>query len=401
MDQWESTHYIQNPQVPERLHKNNPFNVCVHKDKPKKRTHEKVLIIYTGGTIGMPSTDENGSEIDSIKPKKGYLQELMAKMNDLDHPTVPDYDIDEWDELLDSSDFSPAEWITLAKQVKENYHNYDGFVILTGTDTMAYTASALSFMFENLNKSVIITGSMIPLDVPVSDARRNLTLSLIMAVKLEVTEVMLYFGNKLLRGNRARKTSSADIHAFDSPNMEPLARMGVKISLSSKILTPPRRRFLVHLNLYTKLTAMVMIPGFDDGPLRSFFESSTKENPVGVVLLLYGSGNAPVRKKEFVEAIKYAIQEKHAVIVITTQCLKGAVSLSTYETGNELRKAGVFDAKDMTPEACVTKLAVLMGRGFRGKLLQEAMEKNLRGEITTREGIAYTPANSSQSFSAL
>lgn len=326
----------------------------------------------------------------SLLPVSGYLRELLAGFAELKHPDIPAYDIFEWPNLIDSSDMTPAHWITLAKQIEEQYYHYDGFVILHGTDTMAYTASALSFMLENLAKTVVLTGSMIPLAAPVSDAKRNLIISMIVSVNHDVPEVCICFDNKLFRGNRSKKTDPISVNAFDSPNMAPLATMGTSISLRRhEILPAPRKRFTVHTRMFSRITVMIMTPGFDVSSIRAYVAGSSESHPLALVLHLFGTGNAPIRRKDFLEALEWGINERKAVVVILSQCLKGAVDMSQYETGNVLRQLGVIDGKDMTTEAAVAKLGYLMGRGLTGRALKVGMESNLRGELTDEKQLTY------------
>jgi len=354
---------------------------------------KKILIIFTGGTIGMDKDAEG-----VLKPSKGFLQRTMANFVEMQHPDVPAYDILEWETPLDSSDFSPECWSALAAQIYENYYKYDGFVILHGTDTMAYTASALSYMLENLGKTVVLTGAMIPLVEPVSDAKRNLLVSMMVASHLNIPEVLLFFNAHLMRGNRSKKTDPWRLVAIESPNLEPLATMGVGIHVRPKLFLPhPARVFQVHLNLYSDIIVISLAPAFCYRALRAVatsWRNATDGNgnprePPAIVLMLYGSGNAPTKGSEFKESIKLCLEENCPVVVLS-QCIRGSVDLTAYEGGKELSRMGVIDGKDMTVEATVAKLAYLMGRGLRGAKLKIAMETNLRGELTTISSVSYT-----------
>jgi len=330
--------------------------------------------------LGMTKDKKTGS----LVPQEGYLTWRMKKMWEFEHPVLPQYDVLHWGQQMDSSDMRPEYWVKLAQEINENYFKYDGFVIVHGTDTMAYTASALSFMLSGLGKPVILTGSMSPLEEPVSDARRNLITSIIISVAIGIPEVCIFFGDSLLRGNRATKVATLTHDAFQSPNFPPLATTGVTITLGSEALPAPRKPLSLWTNLYNKIAVVRLVPGFDDQCIRSMFHEKT-ENPLALVLQTYGTGNVPSKKTEFLDTIKFILEERNAVVIILSQCVKGFVNLKQYATGYSLYMLGVIDGKDMTVEACVTKLAYLMGRGLRGDELKKAMETNLRGEVGSLE----------------
>ena len=326
----------------------------------------------------------------SLAPTSGYLLSALHDMPELQHSDCPSFDLLEWPQPMDSSDFSPSDWATLARQVEQHYLDYDGFVILHGTDTLAYTASALSFMLSDLSKSVILTGSMIPLAAPVSDAKRNLIISLLCAANLDIPEVCIFFNNLLLRGNRARKLDPYSVNAFDSPNYPPLATMGTSIVVNRAVLlAPSRRRFSISTALYSHISVMVMTPAFDDGLIPQYVTGSTAAQPKAVVLCMFGSGNGPTHRSSFLDALR-AARECGAVVVITTQCLRGSVDMREYEVGSVLAGLGVIDGRDMTVEAAVTKLSWLLGRGMRGEQLRTVMEADCRGELTVKQGLSYT-----------
>ena len=337
----------------------------------------RVLLIYTGGTLGM-SKLPNGS----LAPKKGYLPACIKAMPEVLDESMPDLDIIEYDPLLDSSNVTPVEWMQLVSEIQQHYYDYDGFVIIHGTDTMAYTASALSFMLEYLAKPVIITGSMIPLADFYNDARRNLLISIAFAAQLELCEVAIFFNDKLLRGNRAIKIDSNGLSAFDSPNFPPLATVGASISIERSVWkAPPARRLRVRTQLDASVVVLHLVPGFDDSPMLAMIRHAP--NLKGMILSLYGTGNGPSGKRSFLKAITEAIN-RGILVVIATQCLKGEVSLSTYEVGQKLLDIGVISAGDMTTEACSTKMAYLFGRELTGQELSDAMQSDLRGELTLK-----------------
>uniref|UniRef100_A0A0A9WHY7 asparaginase n=1 Tax=Lygus hesperus TaxID=30085 RepID=A0A0A9WHY7_LYGHE len=247
-------------------------------------------------------------------------------------------------------------------------------------------------MLENLGKSVVLTGSMIPLEEPVSDAKRNLLVSMMVTAHLNITEVMIFFNTKLIRGNRARKADLWNISAIESSNMEPLAIMGVGIHVHLKnLLHPPIHQFHVHTNLFTSIIVLHITPCFCFTFLQHIaftWKQYLSEAPA-IVLLLYGSGNGPVTTTPFVEIVQTCINNG-CTIVIMTQCHIGSVDLTQYEAGRVLSKLGVIDGKDMTVEACVTKLSYLMGHNIRGQKLKYVMETNLRGELSRRSIVSYT-----------
>ena len=339
------------------------------------------------------------SEDGSLAPTSGYLLSALSSMPELQHEDCPSFQLLEWPHPIDSSDFSPTHWRLLAAQVEQHYYDFDGFVVLHGTDTLAYTASALSFMLEHLNKTLILTGSMIPLAAPVSDAKRNLIISLLCAVNLDIPEVCVFFNNALLRGNRAKKLDPFSVSAFDSPNYPPLATMGTSIIVNRTLIRPaPRRRFSTSTTLHTSIAVVIMTPAFDPSLLSLYVRQSTAERPVAVVLQLFGAGNGPVHRDEFVACLQEAAR-CHAVVVVTTQCLRGSVDMAEYATGTGMGGWGIIDGRDMTVEACVCKLSYLMGKGLRGSQLKEAMEGDLRGELTLKHSQAYT-TNEHQSLDA-
>ncbi|CAG2105883.1 unnamed protein product, partial [Medioppia subpectinata] len=330
----------------------------------------KVLVLFSGGTIGMMKNHKG-----VYAPKAGALVPALRKYPQLHDPeyvikhmkmpenqsplVLPDtgessrvvYTIYEYEPLLDSSNFTVDDWITIALDIQRNYHHFNGFVILHGTDTMSYTASALSYMLENLGKTVVITGSQIPLFEPRSDGRENLLNSLIIAGNYCIPEVTILFNNKLMRGNRTCKVSTSHLDAFDSPNMAPLVTIGITINgrkIRDKLSV---RAFLTH-------------------PIE------------GVVLQTYGAGNAPSNRRDILEEFRKAT-DRGVIIVNITQCWSGQV-VASYETGNALVEAGVISGSDMTPEACLTKLSyVLSKQEWDNKQKRKIIESNLCGELST------------------
>jgi L-asparaginase len=338
---------------------------------------KKVLMLYTGGTMGMVIQRDG-----SLSPQPGYLTASINELPEMQRPEMPIYDIKEYDPLMDSSCMGPNEWQKIATDIEENYLEYDGFVVIMGTDTMAYASSALSFMLENLGKTVVFTGSQIPFCEVYNDARRNLIVSVIFAVSSEFPEVCICFNDKLLRANRSVKVNSTGLNAFDSPNFPPLATLGAFINESRELALPqPRGPFRVHKKLEAKVIVIKLVPGFDDDCIMALVEHA--KDLKALVLELYGTGNGPSKKGGgLMEAIRIA-RDKGILVVAVSQCLQGGVSLDTYSMGREFKDYGVVSGGDMTTEACTTKLAYLFARLDGDPLLvAETLQQNLRGEIS-------------------
>ncbi|CAO3587890.1 unnamed protein product [Absidia cylindrospora] len=290
------------------------------------------------------------------------------------------YSILEYDPLLDSCNMTMEDWVRIAKDIEVNYAYFDAFIVLHGTDTMAYTASALSFMLEELGKTVIITGSQVPLTEVRNDAVENLLGALTIAGHFVIPEVSLYFGKKLYRGNRTSKISAVDFEAFDSPNIPSLVDVGIDIDVRWPLVLRPTEitKFSASTQLNPNVATLRLFPGINETTVRMMLAAPTQ----GVVLETYGAGNAPARS-DLLEALKEA-SDRGVVIVNCTQCRKGLVT-DVYATGKQLAKVGVVAGADMTPECALTKLSYLLGRipddPAKVRLL---MTKNLRGELTVR-----------------
>eukprot|EP01132_Coremiostelium_polycephalum_P008367 gene8367-10276_t len=334
-----------------------------------------IFVIYTGGTLGMKR-----DSVGILRPEPHYLEEQLSILPELKSEDMPLYSLHEFDPPIDSSDMEHEDWINIAKLIEKNYYDYDGFVVIHGTDTMSFTASALSFMLENLGKPVIFTGSQIPFAELINDARRNLITAMIFAGKVDIPEVCIFFNNQLLRGCRSKKIDSWSLEAFDSPNCPPLATLGMEININSDvILNQPKGRFRLHETINKNIAVIHLVPGFSD----EAFENILKEPLEGLILLSYGSGNAPAKKKQFVEAITKAVR-RGVIVVVTSQCVRGSVNLKQYATGKSLLDAGAISGHDMTVEAAATKLGWLLGLGIPKEQVRLLMESDLRGELTKR-----------------
>lgn len=347
-------------------------------------TSSRVLVLYTGGTIGMRRGPRG------YEPVPGYFADKVATFPTLHDPskarftTLPSrsnrrihYDIEAYDPPLDSANLALADWARFARDIGANYDDYDGFVVVHGTDTMAYTASALSFMLEGLDKPVILTGAQIPLEQLRNDAVDNLLGALGIAGHYRIPEVGLYFHHKLLRGCRATKVDAAQLDAFASPNLPPLATVGVDVEVAwSVVRSPPIGGLRVRDTLSPHVAALRLYPGIT----RAIVENFLRPPLEGLVLETFGSGNAPDRDDDLLGALRDA-SDRGVVIVNVTQCLEGRVK-TDYAAGRALVDAGVVPGADMTVEAALAKLAFLLGQGLSPDDVREMAGKSLRGELT-------------------
>jgi len=336
----------------------------------------KILLIYTGGTIGMIKDFETGAL------KAFDFKDLLQKIPEL---RLLDCEISTTglEKPIDSSNMNPALWVELCKIIESHYETHDGFVILHGSDTMSYTASALSFMLENLSKPVIFTGSQLPIGDLRTDAKENLITAIQIAGlkkrnRSYISEVCLYFEYKLYRGNRSTKISAEHFEAFKSPNYPPLATSGVHLSIEEdKLLPYKRKKLVIHEDLKTDILVTHLYPGIQKDLLADMFE---KLKFSGVILLTYGSGNCST-EEWFLKLIQKNIQKGIPVVNIT-QCTWGSVQMGNYETSTTLKKIGVISGKDLTIEAAVTKMMYLNSQNLSPKVFKTIFETSLRGEMS-------------------
>lgn len=343
-----------------------------------------ILLIYTGGTIGMIENPETGV-LESFNFQ--HLKDNMPELKKLG------YDIStiQFEPPLDSSDMGPESWMKMVRIISDNYQNYDGFVILHGTDTMSYTASALSFMLENLNKPVILTGSQLPIGMLRTDGKENLITAIEIAAAKEngipiVPEVCIFFENDLLRGNRTSKINADNFNAFRSYNYPALAHAGIYIKYDTQQIyhQVARRPLKPHFLLDQNIAILKLFPGISPKVVESILNIPDLK---GVVMETFGSGNAP-SFEWLLEMLADAVR-RGIIIVNITQCSAGSVEMHRYETGHKLLQAGVISGFDSTTESAVTKLMFLFGHGLTPEEVKDHMNCSLIGEVSIPDAFTH------------
>lgn len=335
---------------------------------------KNILIINTGGTISSVKTAHG------YAPVAGFVDATLAAIPALSHPDMPHYVIKNYDPLLDSSNMTVNDWNRIASDIANAQDNFDGFVVFHGTDTMAYTASALSFMLEHLGKPVIMTGSQIPLSEVRNDALDNVITSLWLCAHESLNEVCIYFNQQLLRGNRSQKVSAQNFNAFDSPNFPHLADIGTTITLHhARLLPRPKQRFQLQTIRPHFIANFRLFPGFATDVLAFLLQQPLN----GLILETYGAGNAQNNDPRFLKLLEEAC-DRGIVVINCSQCHHGRVEMNQYATGYTLKKAGLVSGHDMTPEAAHCKLLYLLSKYSDVAQIKRLVEIDLCGELTAQ-----------------
>lgn len=348
------------------------------------RTHDMtqksaLLLIYTGGTIGMKQ------DMKDLTLKPFDFSQILDEVPEI-RKFAFKIDTYSFEPPIDSSDVEPSLWQDLARLIKDKYEDYDGFIILHGTDTMSYSASALSFMLDGLTKPVIFTGSQLPIGVPRTDGKENLISAVeIASAKDEeghpaVPEVCVCFDSLLMRGNRSTKVNSEVFRAFQSPNFPPLAEAGINIRYNNEYIRKPNdwyQSLTINTDLDTRVSILKIHPGITPEVVRNILYGKDTR---AIIMETYGSGNAPTRDW-FLDIVKES-SAMNKIIVNVTQCLAGTVNMNIYANGKALERAGVIDGYDSTTESALAKLFYLMGKSRDNEWVKAMMSRNLKGEIS-------------------
>lgn len=338
-----------------------------------------ILIIYTGGTIGMKQNPETGALVpfnfEQIEQEVPELKKFGYRLSTYS-----------FDPPIDSSDITPDFWVKLALLIRDSYPKHDGFVILHGTDTMSFTASALSFMLQGLTKPVVLTGSQLPIGMLRTDGKENLISAIEIAAARQnnqamVPEVTIFFENRLYRGNRTTKHNAEHFNAFRSDNYPPLAEAGISIRFNFPFIHYPTQQqdLVVHTTMDSSIAVLKLFPGITPNVVEAILNTKGIH---AVILETYGSGNA-LTQKWFLFLLSKAISN-NIVVYNVTQCKAGGVDMEKYENGLALKKIGVVSGSDITYEAAVAKLMFLLGKGYRGTHLANELAKSIAGEITMK-----------------
>ncbi|MDA7951408.1 MAG: asparaginase [Pirellulaceae bacterium] len=343
-----------------------------------KRGDKSICLLNTGGTIGMKQ-GEHG-----FIPEEGYLEKLLQKIPELGYSEIPAWETRSLIPLLDSANMKPSDWLRISRFLLEEDKNYDGFVILHGTDTMAYSASAVSFLLQDVTKPILFTGSQIPLSQLRNDASENLLASLLLAAEEELPEIGIFFGGQLFRGCRATKTDASSLQAFSSPNYPLLAEAGIQIRIHKEHL---RKKGTGPLSMEREKYEEVQVGSIRlfPGISASFVENVLRVPLKGLVIEAYGVGNMATCNTGLIRVLKEAV-DRGVVLVVTSQCQCGYVDLSGYATGAIFKEIGAISGADMTVEAALTKLHYLLASGHDPAVVRKKMVENLAGELGQEEG---------------
>jgi L-asparaginase len=333
--------------------------------------HDTVFVLHTGGTIGMVDSPEGAA------PVAGALAPYLDWIVDNSAGDLPPIEFLELDPPIDSANATPQDWCAIAQVLHERRADHAGFVVLHGTDTMAYTSSALSFLLPSFGKPVVVTGSQIPISRTRSDGRQNFIGALQVAARPDLSEVSLLFGEVVLRGNRATKIDASGLDAFASPRLAPLADIGIDIVVNPSIAPAGDGEARLVPGPLGTVAATRLFPGFSASILANLCRPPLQ----GLVIEAYGAGNGPANDRDFLTAIERAAADG-IVVVVVTQCVRGSVQPGAYATGSALLDAGAVPGYDMTSEAALTKLAVLLGEGPESGTVAAMMQRNIAGELT-------------------